>query len=1170
MAQVLTSLGRWCAAVAFLPFPLHAVGNPMPPHAADANSAFLRLPMIFEANRGQAGPEVKSIAKGHGYVLLFKRGEIDIAEHGRSNNIDHVLRMKFLGSNASVGIEGERVLPGESNYFNGSDPRRWLTKIPTYGQLRYRNIYPGIDLIFRGENRQLEYDLVLEPGADPRNVQLYFENGPRPTIDARGDLLLRTRSGVIRQHRPSAYQHLGTVRQSVPCQAVLRGRRTVGFKAGPYDSQKPLTIDPILTYSTYLGGSGNDAAAGVLTDPAGNVYLLVNSSGLTFPPSGGPPQSGAFVIKLDDSRNVVYSTFIGPATAAGIARNAGEIFVTGSAFSNFPTVNPIRNFVGGSGCGPKGNDTCPDAFVAKLSYTGSSLLYSTFLGGTGNDEGHSIAVDAYGNAYVTGSTAAGDFPTTAGSFQGTLPGVGSAFVSKINVDGSALVYSTYLGGNITSSGNSITVDYQGSAYVAGHTQSQTFPTTRGAFQTTPSGFVDAFVAKLNPAGSALTYSTYLGGNDADFALAVAVDAIGNAYVAGNTRSANFPTASALQPACGSCPGTGDAFVAKLDPVGSRLVYSTYLGGSGSDGASAIAIDESGNVFLTGSTGSPNFPTIRPLFDIHPGSHAGYAFVSWINPSGTALLFSTLVGGGFDTGTAISLSGQTDLYVAGSTSTQYFPVQNPVQSTYGGGGSDAFLTRVTLRELSNHSPVPAALSDGWPIKRYVFNDAGTVVFAGGDYQGQADGIVLSSATQFKKFAALGDPVPGLPGNLFAGFPMRDFGDLALNNEDDVAFSADIVACPSAAALSSCLNSNPRVSGLFLYSGGKISKVALEGDPVPGRAGIKMHGFPRLQLNDTGDIAFACSTSTAGGSFSLWYYATDRFGGKHPSDTLLHPAINESGTVVFASPMKGSSSAGGLFVYDGSGIHKIVVSGDPIPGFPYRQFQFASYSGEQPFMDIQYVLNNPGDVAFNPGYAGLILSLGGKIIPLELRGDLTSQINGNFYALDDVSSLQLNNSGRAAFQSEICCGRDVRGIFLSPAQLAHVPNGDFEAAGEDNRSGIVYRGMQQSVGGVLAAESVRRVVPERERAACRRRVSVADDAGDSPILAQQKEALLIGLVAERRTKCRLAVRIDGRLLEIAEVPAAGRGVARTDQLSQSAIPVLECPAHIQKEETDGAVV
>src|SRR5262249_54198954 len=375
------------------------------------------------------------------------------------------------------------------NYLIGSDPRRWHTHIPTYAKVRYRSVYPHIDLVFYGQQRQLEYDFALAPGADPQAIKLAFTGAGKITIDDRGNLNLQAAGGQIRMHRPRIYQDVEGVRREIPGSYVLTGKHTIGFSLGDYDTTRPLVIDPVLSYSTYLGGNGEDVGRGIAVDASGNVY------------------------------------------------------VTGSTTStDFPTRNPMQPAYRGGG------DFLGDVFVTKVNAAGTALLYSTYLGGTGEDNGLSIAVDASGNAYVTGGTSSSDFPTRK-PLQASLNGRQDAFIAKLNPAGSDLVYSTYLGGRFDEAGYKIVIDAIGQAYVAGYTTSPDFPTVN-PLQPTFNGFQNGFIARLNPAGSALLYSTFLGGGGEESAVAhgIAVDAAGNMYVTGLTNSTSFPTRNPAQAA----------------------------------------------------------------------------------------------------------------------------------------------------------------------------------------------------------------------------------------------------------------------------------------------------------------------------------------------------------------------------------------------------------------------------------------------------------------------------------------------------------------------------------------------------------------------------------------------------------------------------------------------
>src|SRR5438552_3467713 len=548
---------------------------------ARVSETYGKLPLHFEANQGQTHQDVRFLARGPGYSLYLTAGEAVLvltkpnpdATQARATPV--VVRMSVVGAAPKPLVSGLDELPGKANYLIGN-PAKWRTNVPTYAKVHYRAVYPGIDLVYYGNQRQLEYDFVVSPGADPERIVLGFQGAERLEINAEGELVLHAAGGAIRQRVPLIYQEIDGVRTKIEGRYVLKDAHRVGFQVAAYDPSRPLVIDPTLVDSTYLGGSGWDYGYGIAVDAAGSAYVT------------------------------------------GVTRS-----------TDFPTASPLQATTGG---GVEG-----DAFVTKLDPTGSALVYSTYLGGRGVDYGYGIAVDAAGSAYVTGQTTSTDFPTTIGAFQTTKGGSYNAFVTKLNPTGSALVYSTYLGGSGGERGFGIAVDAAGNAYVTGTTGSTNFPTTPGAFQTTGGG---VFVSKLDAAGSALLYSTYLGGSGDDRGYGIAVDAAGSAYVTGSADSTDFPTVNPLQAANG---GVGDAFVSKLDATGSALLYSTYLGGSARDAASGIAVDAAGSAYVTGYTISTNFPTMNPLQAAHGGGYTD-AFVSKLDAAGTALLYSTYLGG----------------------------------------------------------------------------------------------------------------------------------------------------------------------------------------------------------------------------------------------------------------------------------------------------------------------------------------------------------------------------------------------------------------------------------------------------------------------------------------------------------------------------------------------
>jgi Beta-propeller repeat/Dockerin type I domain len=662
--------------------------------------AYGQLPLSFEVNDGQTAAQVQYLSHGSGYALfLTENSAVMSLTQASANTADSTsppesstgvaLAMKLVGANPQATVAGLDQQSGTSNYFIGNDPSQWHTNIANYGKVEYQGVYPGINLVYYGDQQHLEYDFVVAPGADPSNIQLNFQGASNISLDAPGDLV---------QHAPVIYQNVGGVRQSVPGNFVLGAQGQVGFQVGAYNASLPLTIDPVLSYSTYLGGNNNDYATAIAVDGAGNAYVT-GAAGLNFPTTTGAFQTNyggsggdAFVTKLNAAGTaLIYSTYLGGSgvdTGRGIAVDgSGNAYVTGqTASANFPTT------AGAFQTGHASDGSEDDAFVTELNAGGTALVYSTYLGGNNYDDGYGIAVDSSGNAYVTGSTQSSDFPTSTGAFQTSFGGNSDAFVSKLNASGSSLVYSTYLGASSIDYGRGIALDASGDAYVTG-AASANFPTTAGAYQTTVGGtFSDAFVSKLNTSGTALIYSTFLGGNGTDNGNGIAVDSSGNAFVTGSTYSTNFPTTTgAFQTSYG---GSQDAFVTKLNSAGSALIYSTYLGGNNEDYGSAIAVNAAGNAILTGTAWSSNFPTTPDAFQTSSGGGTIDAFVTEMNVNGTALAYSTYLGGnGVDFGLGIALDGSGNAYIAGETGSTNFPTTAGAYQTTLGPNLDAFIAKV---------------------------------------------------------------------------------------------------------------------------------------------------------------------------------------------------------------------------------------------------------------------------------------------------------------------------------------------------------------------------------------------------------------------------------------------------------------------------------------------
>jgi len=683
-----------------------------PPAGKAAGSATLTLarrPLSFEVNRGQTDARVRFLSRGSGYTLFLTGTEAVLRLEDAGP--DALLRMKVLGAAPRPEWSGEGELPGRSHYLRGRDRAAWRTGIPSYARARFRSVYRGVDLVYHGTQGELEYDFELEPGADPSRIRMQMEGADTARIDTAGDLVLSLDGRELRHRRPAAYQYSGCCRQEVRCDYVLnRGLNAptpqhpntptlVSFRLGAYDRTRPLVIDPLLAYSTYFGGSGNDTGLDIEVDSLGGIYVAGSTVSSDFPmqnplqstPGGGSVRGDAFIAKLTPSGDgLEYATYLGGSGSdAALSLDldvAGNAYVTGRTDStDFPIVSPIQSV-------NRGGDS--DAFVLKLNRTGSMIFYSTYLGGRGTDFGAGIAVDPEGSAYVTGFTTSDNFPV-ANALQ-PLPGgptvSGEAFVTRINPAGSSLVYSTYLGGSDVDAGQSIDVDEDGGVFVTGFTASNSFPLTPGVVDSSRGsapGTVEAFVTRINPFGTGLVYSTFLGGSGNDFGYGIAVDEDGNACVTGETASSDFPVAGPLQATFGG--GARDAFVAKVTPDGASFVYSTYLGGAGSDLGRAIAADSSGNAYVTGGTFSTNFPLANPLRP-HAGSFD--AFITKINSPGTQLRFSTCLGGSSqDMGQGIAIGAVGNTYVTGSTLSADFPLFGPLQPEPRGNG-DAFIATIS--------------------------------------------------------------------------------------------------------------------------------------------------------------------------------------------------------------------------------------------------------------------------------------------------------------------------------------------------------------------------------------------------------------------------------------------------------------------------------------------
>jgi Beta-propeller repeat len=692
------------------------------------------LPLFFEA-----APSAQFLARGRDFEFLISPDESQIILKKNAAESAGV-RVRFVGANARAQISGARQLAGKVNYLIGNDPAQWRSGAPTFGAVRVAEIYPGVNLIYHGNQQRLEYDFDIAPGANPEAIRLQFDGADKISVNAQGELVLKLGNGEIRQPKPEIFQIVGGERKKIEGGYKIIDGRTVAFQLGEFDRGLPLVIDPVLGFSTYFGGNAGDSAWSVAVSPVdGSIYIAgetlstKSGSGSFSTPgafqtkfAGGKLTGDAFIAKFDNTgRTNIYMTYLGGKEDDGafsVAVNAaGNAFVTGFTDSqNFPTANALFPEIGGKA--NKQTKLFPvDAFVAELNTTGSGLVYSTYLGGSGEDSGISIAVDSDDNAYVTGFTTSKNFPLES-PLQNLLAGTQNAFVAEIAADDAALLFSTYFGGTKTDEGEGIAVDGDGYIYVTGFTGSSDFPTFNPQFPLLNNGVKeraggkksinDAFVSKLMPSGAGYVYSTYLGGTNNDLGLGVAFDNLGNTYVVGSSSSSDFPNVNLLtgtNTAGLSSHIAGkratvdtDAFLTKFDTNGA-IIYSALFGGKTNDTAYGVAVDASDEAFVVGATASTDFPTFEPetagvlLSTNKSGKYD--AFVTAFNADASAVLYSVCIGGkDNDYGYGIAVDSTTNVYVVGQTSSSDFPATNNVLGVAAfqpkhGGNDDGFITKI---------------------------------------------------------------------------------------------------------------------------------------------------------------------------------------------------------------------------------------------------------------------------------------------------------------------------------------------------------------------------------------------------------------------------------------------------------------------------------------------
>jgi uncharacterized repeat protein (TIGR01451 family) len=753
--------------------------------------ALAKVPMSFEVNQGQTDQRVQFLSRGAGYTLFLTRDsavlalpvpstgpkpsapsistsahalpyvptspQISVPSQG-APRAETVLNMHIVGANPRAQISGVGKQEARTNYFIGNDPAQWHTKIANYEKVRYAGVYPGVDLVYYGNQKQLEYDFVVSPGADPRAIALSLGAGADGSkqiplsINHDGDLVATLEGGAVSLHKPVVYQKSRSAKTSVDGRYTLKADGRVGFELGAYDHSQKLIIDPVLSYSTYLGGSNEDISYGITYGVRYGQPILVGSTrSADFPevlalyPYGGgtcgtQPCRDIFVAKYNPAlTKLIFATFIGGSNddvPSQVTQDIfGDIFLVGySLSSNFPVRGPVlqKTFHGGSVTG--------DAVVVEVESAGFYLEWSTYLGGSSDDQAFGVAVDTPGNVYVSGHTTSTDFPVTAGAYQTTCPvdstgGCSTSFVSKVDPYGKTLIYSTYLGGSngLGESAYGIALDANNNVYLSGITGSPNYPTTPNAYKTQCgsdglcNGTFDGFVTQLNAAGNSVLASTFLGGSNFDYTAGIVVkpSAI---YVSGSTVSADFPTTSngaqkvygGGSTGCVVSTGTcGDATISKLNTGLTSLQYSTYLGGSGDDNPGmSMAVDANGYMYVTGQTDSPNFPQVDPMQASYGGGSSD-AFITQITPTG-GFGYSTYFGGnGEDFGYRVALDPSGNVYVTGGTlSTNLAVTQHAAQPKCGtdgncnGGFMDAWFAKVILSaDLSMTLKTSATIKSG---------------------------------------------------------------------------------------------------------------------------------------------------------------------------------------------------------------------------------------------------------------------------------------------------------------------------------------------------------------------------------------------------------------------------------------------------------------------------
>jgi hypothetical protein len=737
--------------------PLPPTHSTTPMAKANVLTAYGKLPVSFEKNQGQTDPRVKFLARGNGFALFLTDGEavLRLRAPKSKTEVESVVRIGFAGSNAAPEVEGLEIQPGHSNYLIGNNPARWQRNVPLYGRVKYREVYPGIDAVYYGNQSQLETDYIVAPGSDPKQIVLQVSGGKNLTLNAQGDLLVANAADNLILRRPDVYQEIDGSRREIAANYVLQNPGSVGIQVAAYDSTKPLVVDPVVVYSTYLGGANVLQGLAITTAPAvavdanDNAYVAGQTDTTDFPTTSGALQTQntstkgyAFVTKLNPTGTaLVYSTFLGGSngnSAAGIGvDSSGNAYVAGGTnSSDFPfTATAIQSQLPPNNMGPSG-------YLSELDPNGATLLYSTYLGGNGKDVVTGLALDPNANAYVAGNTSSTNFPVTFGHALQTANNTGgnasNLFLSRINTTQAglnSLIYSTYLGGSTGETGGAVAVDANGNAYLTGSTESSDFPVNlsqNAPYQSTLNGTQDALIARIDTVNSVLVYATFLGegSNRGDTGNCIAIDSNSNAYVAGSTYDTNFPTtAGAFEATFPAAANDYTGYVARFDTTQSGAasrIYATYLGGAISgDQPHAIAVDSAGNAYLTGETWSGELLTGSYPATVgapYPTGVAGLqnGFVSVLSANGSNMIFSTYYGTGSASpsaqsavglGLALDNAAAPNVFIVGGTISNKFPTTAGSYQTTIKGFQDAWVAELSPAAAQGVFVNPASLAFG---------------------------------------------------------------------------------------------------------------------------------------------------------------------------------------------------------------------------------------------------------------------------------------------------------------------------------------------------------------------------------------------------------------------------------------------------------------------------